>query len=58
MDIQKILAKIEGVETNGFTAGPYRPHFIISDFKIEKKQAHPDSEVFLLNLKLLKREYL
>lgn len=57
-DIQSILAKIEGVKINGFTPGPARPQLIITEFKLDKKNINDKNEVFQLNLKLLKREYL
>lgn len=57
-DVHKILAKIEGVEINGYLPDPGRPQLIITDFKLEKKRTLGNNEAFLLNLKLLKREYL
>lgn len=57
-DLQKILAKIEGVEIGSFSPGANRPQLIILDFKLDRKSLNEKNEVFTLNLKLLKREYL
>lgn len=56
-DIQKILALTEGVEIGDAKPAPDRPQILVTDFKIEKKEENKN-EVFLLNMKLLKREYL
>jgi hypothetical protein len=56
-DLQKILARIEGVEVGPFKPGPYRPQLLITEFKLDKKK-NDKNEVFLINLKLLKREFL
>lgn len=56
-DLQNILAKIEGVDIGTYKPGPNPPQLLITDFKIEKKTAGEDNEVFSLNLKLLKREF-
>ena len=58
LDIQKLLCRIEGVSINGCMPPPNRPQFIILDFKIDKKNTPNNNEVFSLNLKLLKREFL
>lgn len=57
-DIQAILARIEGVKINDFTPGPFRPQLLITEFKLDKKTVNDKNEVYLLNLKLLKREFL
>lgn len=57
-DIQKILAKVEGVEIGPHKSGPSRPQLLILDFKIEKKKSNEKNEVYSLNMKLLKREFL
>lgn len=57
-DLQNILAKIEGVEIGPYKPGPGRPQLIILDFKLEKKGISEKNEVFNLNMKLLKREFL
>ncbi len=57
-NIKEILAKIEGVEIGGYTPGPNRPQLIITDFKLGKKYSIDSNEVFQLDLKLLKREFL
>lgn len=58
MDLQKILARIEGVPIGPFTPGPNRPQLVILDFKLDRKNITEKNEVFTLNLKLLKREFL
>lgn len=57
-DVQKILARIEGVDIGEFKPGPNRPQLVITEFKLDKKKVNDSSEVFLLNLKLIKREFL
>lgn len=57
-DIQQILCKVEGITMGTCIPPPDRPQLIILDFKIEKKNASEKNQVFLLNLKLLKREFL
>lgn len=57
-DIKEILAKVEGVQIGPYSPGPNRPQLIITDFKLEKKNVIDKNEVYQLNLKLLKREYL
>lgn len=57
-DIQEILARIEGVKIGEFAPGPNRPQLIITDFKLDKKKVNDKNEVYLLNLKLIKREFL
>jgi hypothetical protein len=56
-DLQKVLAKIEGVDLSSYTSGPSRPQLIITDFKLERKNVHEKNEVFVLDLKFIKREY-
>lgn len=57
-DIKKILARIEGIKMGEFTPGPHRPQLLITEFKLDKKKINDKSEVYLLNLKLIKREFL
>jgi ACT domain-containing protein len=57
-DIKKILAKVEGVEIGPYAPGPNPPQLIVTDFRLEKKKVNDGNEVYLLNLKLLKREFL
>lgn len=57
-DIKAILSKIEGVSFNeNEPVTPGRPHLIITDWKMEKKKG-PVQEVYVLDAKLIKREYL
>lgn len=57
-DISEILAKVEGIDIGQKTSGPNRPQLIILDFKLDKKHVTEKNDVFVLNLKLLKREFL
>lgn len=57
-DLQKILARVEGVEIGPHKPSPNRPQLIILDFRIDRKSVTEKNEVFQLNLKLLKREFL
>jgi hypothetical protein len=57
-DIQKILARIEGIKMGEYTSGPHRPQLVITEFKLDKKKVNDKNEVYLLNLKLIKREFL
>jgi hypothetical protein len=57
-DLQQVLCKIEGIAMGGCTPPPDRPQLIILDFKLEKKAVGEKNEIYQLNLKLLKREFL
>lgn len=57
-DIQKILTLIDGVPFGENSVPPKRPQLIILDFRLEKKRINEDNEAFLMNMRLLKREYL
>ncbi|WP_039360944.1 hypothetical protein [Candidatus Protochlamydia amoebophila] len=57
-DLQKILALIEGIQVGPYLPGPNRPQLLITEFKLDKKKVYEKNEVFVLNLKLLKREFL
>lgn len=57
-DIEHLLTLIEGVPLGGFEVPPGRPQLIILDMRLDKKKISEDNEVFLLNSRLLKREYL
>jgi len=56
-DLQEILSLIEGEEIGFLKPGPHRPQLIILDFKLDKKKISENRETFLLNMKLLKREF-
>ncbi|HRD55689.1 MAG TPA: hypothetical protein PLC42_04755 [Parachlamydiaceae bacterium] len=58
LNIQQILSHIEGTEVGAFSPPPHRPQLIVLDFKLDKKSLNEKNDVFLLNLKLLKREFL
>lgn len=55
-DLTHILSMIEGVPIDTHTPITNPPQLIITDFKIEKKE-DSGNETYLLNLKLLKREF-
>lgn len=57
-DLKKILSRIEGVEFGPYAPTPNRPQLIITDLKLEKKKVGDKNEVFQLNLKLIKREFI
>jgi hypothetical protein len=57
-DLQKILATIEGIAMGSYAPGPSRPQLMITDFKLDKKKMTDGSEVFALDMKLLKREFI
>lgn len=57
-DLHEVLALIEGTEIASFKPAPNRPQLLILDFKLDKKNLSEKNEVFVLNLKLLKREFL
>ncbi|MFI0435367.1 MAG: hypothetical protein ACH350_06545 [Parachlamydiaceae bacterium] len=57
-DIKKILARIEGIKIGEYSPGPDRPQLVINEFKLDKKKINDKNEVYLLNLKLIKREFL
>ena len=54
-DLKNILSKVEGVDIGTFKPGPNRPQLIIIDFKLEKKSVTEKNEVYVLNMKLLKK---
>lgn len=57
-DVLKILSRIEGVTIGPFSPPSNPPQLIILDFKIERKGVSEKNEVYNLNLKLLKREFV
>jgi hypothetical protein len=57
-DLHKSLSKIEGIEFGDFERDEGRPQLLITDFKIEKKKSYGSNEAYVLNMKLLKREFL
>lgn len=57
-DVQKILSRVEGVSIGGNQPLPHRPQLIVLDFRLDKKKISENNEVFLLNMKLVKREFL
>ena len=57
-DVKAILSRIEGVRFSEEDPLPQqRPHLIITDWKMEKKKGLTQ-ELYVLDIKLIKREYL
>lgn len=56
-DLLEILTKIEGTPIGSVISPPNRPQLLITELKLDRKQIRDNSEVFLMNLKLLKREF-
>ncbi len=57
-DTEHLLTLIEGISLDGFSVPEKRPQLIILDFRLDKKPVNEDNDVFTLNMRLLKREYL
>lgn len=57
-DIKNILSRIEGVSIGKYSPGPNRPQLIIVDFRLDKKKITQKNEVYILDTKLVKREFL
>lgn len=57
-DLCKILSTIEGVNIGNFSPGPSRPQLMITDFKLDKKKTTDKNEVYVMDMKLLKREFI
>lgn len=56
-DLLTLLALIEGHPLEGDQLPKGRPCLLITDFKLTRKEIDRDNEVFLLDLKLLQREF-
>jgi hypothetical protein len=56
-DLMEILSLVEGQPIGPYKPGPNRPQLIILDFKIDRKEATDKNDVYVLNMKLLMREY-
>ncbi|MBA2727263.1 MAG: hypothetical protein H0U49_03710 [Parachlamydiaceae bacterium] len=57
-DIRKILSLVEGVEFTSAKPVTEKPQLILLEFKFDKKSSSDKNEIYVLNMKLLKREYL
>lgn len=57
-DIKKLLARLEGVKIGPYEPGPNRPQLILTDFRFDRKGGQGESDVYSLNFKLIKREFL
>jgi hypothetical protein len=55
-DLRKILSRIEGINLADEPQIEARPQLIITEFRIDRKKALV-SEVYAINLKILKRQY-
>ena len=56
-DIKNILTKLEDRQIASFSPDPHQPHIIVKEFFLEKIKTFKNMEVFILDMKLLKREY-
>ncbi len=56
-DVKRIIGRIEATDLDSQTPSATRPHLIITECKLEKKHGL-SQDVFLLDLKVLKREYV
>lgn len=56
-DLKKILSRIENLKIDSYEPKEGCPHFIITEFKLERKAHEGQDEVFKLDMKLLKRDY-
>lgn len=56
-DLKHILTNIEGVAIGNWKPPENRPQLLVLDFRLDKKSQNEDNDLFLLNMKLLKREY-
>lgn len=57
-DLKNLLSKVEGVAIGDFKPLANRPQLLVMDFKIDRKKHADNNETFVLDMKLLKREYL
>lgn len=57
-DIRELLAKLEGIKIGPYVPGDRRPQILITEFRLDRKNASREEESYMLNLKLLRREYL
>jgi hypothetical protein len=57
-DAQELLSRIEGVPVGPYEPSLNPPQLVIVDFKIDRRSLSEKNEVYSLNLKLLKREFL
>jgi len=56
-DIRRVLARLEGVVIGDAEPGPSRPQIIITDFRLDRKRTGKETELYSLNMKLIKREF-
>lgn len=57
-DVKKVLSRIEGLSIPPTSIVEGRPQLIVTDFKLDRKTTKGDNEVFSLNMKMIKREFL
>ena len=55
-DLKKLLVLIEGVSINPYSPIQGRPQLIFRDFDLTKQMAPSEEEVYVIDLKLIKRE--
>ncbi len=56
-DLKKVLTMIEGIDIPPNVSPSERPQLIILDLRLDRKDITFNNQVFVLNLKLLVREY-
>ncbi|SCA63084.1 Uncharacterized protein SCG7109_AH_00390 [Chlamydiales bacterium SCGC AG-110-M15] len=56
-DLHRLLSKIERLNIGSHTPDAHSPQLLITDFRLERKKHANNNESFILNMKLLKREY-
>ncbi len=55
-DLKRLLSSIEGVTIGGFTPKNGRPQLIVRDFYLKKVPASSEEDLFIIDMKLIKRE--
>ncbi len=57
-DLQKILSLLEDVPVGPYVPSPNSPQILIKDFRLKKQETSLQTEVFEVEMDLLKREFL
>lgn len=56
-DLKRILSAIEGVPVEGYSPFSHSPQLLIQNFQLRKHTTAIETEVFLLEMSLVKREF-
>lgn len=56
-DLQRILSRLENVPIGPFDPAPKSPQFIVRDIQVKRTSTTLDTEVFEVEMNLLKREF-